>query len=78
MHTKIVERIHEKPFEGVSGMIKFDGDSGEPIDKQISLLHVEKIPAVQAQPVVVFHCGRAYPNDDPTCRQPNPTDRPPG
>ncbi len=69
VHTKIVEQIRESPFEGVSGMIKFDGDSGEPTDKRISLLHVDKIP--EARPVEVFHCGRAYPDDDPTCRQPD-------
>jgi hypothetical protein len=70
VHAKMVEQIHERPFEGVSGMIKFDGDSGEPTDKTISLLHVAKIPAVQVPPVEVFHCGRAHPNDDPTCRAP--------
>ncbi|MGH3751995.1 MAG: hypothetical protein ACRDRP_04735 [Pseudonocardiaceae bacterium] len=75
VHTKIVERIRESPFEGVSGMIKFDGDSGEPTDKRISLLHVEKIP--DARPVEVFHCGRAHPHDDPTCRQPTTADRNP-
>jgi hypothetical protein len=52
-------------------MIKFDGDSGEPTDKLISLLYVATIPAPQARPegrpVEVFHCGRAHPNDDPTC-----------
>jgi hypothetical protein len=51
-------------------MIKFDGDSGEPTDKSISLLQVAEIPAVQVPPVEVFHCGRAHPNDDSTCRPP--------
>jgi hypothetical protein len=75
VHAKIVEQIRASPFEGVSGMIKFDEDSGEPIDKRISLLYVEKIP--EARPVEVFHCGRAHPNDDPTCRQPDTADRRP-
>ena len=69
VHAKIVEQVHESPFEGVSGMIEFDGDSGEPTDKLMSLLYVAKIPDVQARPVEVFHCGRAHPNDDPACRQ---------
>ena len=70
VHAKIVEQVHESPFEGASGMIEFNGDSGEPTDKLISLLYVAKIPDVQARPVEVFHCGRAHPNDDPACRQP--------
>ena len=70
VHAKIVQQIQDSPFEGVSGIIKFDGDSGEPTDKPISLLKVEKIPDVQVRPVEVFHCGRAYPSDDPKCRQP--------
>ena len=71
VHAKMIAQIRESPFEGVSGMIKFDGDSGEPIDRRISLLKVEKISDVQAQPVEVFHCGRAHPDEDPTCRQPD-------
>jgi hypothetical protein len=70
VHAKIVHQIHESPFEGVSGLINFVGDSGEPTDKRISLLRVEKIPDAQVRRVEVFHCGRAYPSDDPRCRQP--------
>jgi hypothetical protein len=55
----------------VSGVIKFDDDSGEPTNKRNSLLYVEQIPDAQARPVEVFHCGRAHPNDDPTCRPPS-------
>jgi ABC-type branched-subunit amino acid transport system substrate-binding protein len=69
VHAKIVQQIHDSPFGGVSGIIKFDGDSGEPTDKRISLLKVEKLPDVQVRPVEVFHCGRVYPGDDPKCRQ---------
>ena len=71
VHTKIVEQNHRSPFEGVSGVIKFDDDSGEPTNKRNSLLYVEQIPDAQARPVEVFHCGHAHPNDDPTCRPPS-------
>jgi hypothetical protein len=71
VHAKIVHQIHESPFEGVSGLINFVGDSGEPTDKRISLLKVEKIPDMQVPRVEVFHCGRAYPSDDPRCLQPS-------
>lgn len=80
VHTKITEQVRERPFEGVSGIIKFDGDSGEPTEKRISLLRVEKIPDVQARPTEVFHCGRARLGDDPACGTPVPastTDRRP-
>jgi hypothetical protein len=61
-------------------VIRFDGDSGEPTGKRISLLRVEKILAAQARPTEVFHCGRANPDDEPACGiplAPNTTDRRP-
>lgn len=56
-----------KPFEGVSGSIRFD-PSGVPVQKRISLLRVRNIP--KDPPVEVFHCGIAQPDDDAACRKP--------
>lgn len=74
VHAKILEENHRNPFEGVSGRIEFDdsNDWGEPKNKRISLLRVEEIPDVREAPVELFHCGLAYPDYDPTCRQPSP------
>jgi hypothetical protein len=56
-----------KPFEGVSGSIRF-GLSGVPVQKRISLLRVNNIP--KDLPVEIFHCGIAQPDDDAICRKP--------
>jgi hypothetical protein len=72
VHVKIRELVHERPFDGVAGVVQFVSGSGEPVRKRISLLHVTDVSNTKAQPVEVFHCGRAQPNDDPACRQPFP------
>ena len=68
VYTKIIRQNPQKPFEGVSGVIEFNEDSGEPIDKRTSILHVEQIPDPTTPPREVFHCSRVHPNDGPTCR----------
>jgi hypothetical protein len=70
VHAEILGSNQRSPFPGVTGSIRFHGDTGEPIDKRISMLRVERIPDVNAPLVEVFHCGVARVDDDPACRRP--------
>ena len=70
VHVKILEQVHQRPFNGVSGTIEFEEGSGEPVGRRISLLQVKDVSDINSQPVEVFHCGRARPDDNPACRQP--------
>jgi hypothetical protein len=70
VHAEILGRNQLGAFPGVTGSIRFDSDSGEPVDKRISLLQVRSIPDLRAPQVEVFHCGVARPADDPACRRP--------
>jgi hypothetical protein len=60
VYLKILQQNHKTPFDGVTGTIKFsdDGDDpGQPINKRLSLLRIDNITDINAQPLEVFHCG---------------------
>lgn len=68
VYVKIFDRVHQRPYDGVSGTIDFENNSGEPVERRISLLRVEDISEINFRPKEVFHCGRARPGDDPACQ----------
>lgn len=68
VYVKIFEQVHQRPYSGVSGIIDFENNSGEPVERRISLLRVEDISGINFRPKEVFHCGRARPGDDPACQ----------
>ncbi|MEK8110000.1 hypothetical protein NKG94_47915 [Micromonospora sp. M12] len=41
------------------GLIRFTAESGEPVDKRLALMRVERVPDVATVPVEVFRCGLA-------------------
>ncbi|MCM0678986.1 hypothetical protein NCC78_30595 [Micromonospora phytophila] len=51
----------------MAGLIRFTPDSGEPVDKRLALLRVERVPDVTAAPVEVYHCGAADRPAPATC-----------
>lgn len=57
VHAEVLRQNAEHGFAGVSGLIRFGADSGEPVAKRISLMRVTRITDVNREPVEVFHCG---------------------
>lgn len=70
VHAEMLRQNALKPFTGVSGSIMFEPNSGEPIEKRISLLRVNSIPDLTVQPVEVYHCGIVQAGDSAGCRRP--------
>ena len=66
VHAEVLRQNAERGFPGVSGVIRYGPDSGEPIGKRISLMRVTRITDVDSPPVEVLHCG------DPTPHCPAP------
>jgi ABC-type branched-subunit amino acid transport system substrate-binding protein len=70
VHAEILGHNRSSAFHGVTGSIRFRPETGEPVDKRISILEAASIPDVDAPFVEVFHCGVDRPNDVPSCRKP--------
>ncbi|MGI5147342.1 hypothetical protein ACQEVC_13345 [Plantactinospora sp. CA-294935] len=62
VHTEVLRQNAENGYPGVSGLIRFAADSGEPVAKRLSLVRVDRVNDINTEPVEVFHCGSA---DDP-------------
>jgi hypothetical protein len=78
VYLKILQTTHRTPFfDGVTGTISFndvgDDDSGEPIEKRISLLKVNDVSAdINVLPKEVFHCGRTRAANEAPPSKPGP------
>ncbi len=59
VHAEVLRQNTGVGQRGVSGLIRYQPDSGEPLDKRISLMRVERVPDLAAEAVEVFHCGNA-------------------
>ena len=59
VHTEVLRQNAGQGYPGVAGLIRYPPDSGEPVDKRLALLRVERVPDVAGEPVEVFHCGIA-------------------
>ncbi|HEY0639750.1 MAG TPA: hypothetical protein VGD67_19050 [Pseudonocardiaceae bacterium] len=59
VHAEILRRNEVQPFEGVTGVLALDQETGVPRDKRQSLLRVDNITDVLTPAYEVFHCGRA-------------------
>ncbi|WP_422773066.1 hypothetical protein ACN28C_08985 [Plantactinospora sp. WMMC1484] len=70
VHTEVLRQNAEGGYPGVSGLITFAPDSGEPVAKRLSLLRVDRVTDVDTEAVEVFHCGSADGPADRGCRQP--------
>lgn len=68
VHTEVLRQNAENGYPGVSGLIRFAADSGEPVAKRISLVTVTRVTDVDTEPVEVFHCGTADAPADERCR----------
>ncbi|WFF06224.1 hypothetical protein O7622_24695 [Micromonospora sp. WMMD1076] len=68
VHAEVLRQNAAGGYPGVSGLIRYAPDSGEPVAKRLALLTVAKVPDVDAAPVEVFHCGVADAAPDPGCR----------
>ncbi|WP_431943710.1 hypothetical protein [Micromonospora marina] len=68
VHAEVLRQNAAGGYPGVSGLIRYAPDSGEPVAKRLALLTVAKVPDVDAAPVEVFHCGVADTGPDPGCR----------
>ncbi|MBF9134355.1 hypothetical protein I0C86_36310 [Plantactinospora sp. S1510] len=68
VHTEVLRQNAEKGYPGVSGLIRFAPDSGEPVAKRISLVRVAQVTDVGTEPVEVFGCGTAADGADRRCR----------
>ncbi|MFJ6955377.1 type 1 periplasmic-binding domain-containing protein, partial [Micromonospora aurantiaca (nom. illeg.)] len=68
VHAEVLRQNAAGGYPGVSGLIRYAPDSGEPVAKRLALLTVAKVPEVDAAPVEVFHCGVADTGPDPGCR----------
>ncbi|MGN9775701.1 hypothetical protein ACTMS0_07970 [Micromonospora sp. H33] len=63
VHAEVLRQNTGTGYPGVSGLIRYPPDSGEPVDKRLALLRVERVPDVTVEAVEVWHCGAA---DRPT------------
>ncbi|MBQ1020498.1 hypothetical protein KBX71_21850 [Micromonospora sp. D93] len=59
VHAEVLRQNAGQGYPGVSGLIRFTPDSGEPVDKRLALMRVEQVPDVARAPVEVFRCGVA-------------------
>ncbi|WP_233512511.1 hypothetical protein [Micromonospora deserti] len=67
VHAEVLRQNAGQGYPGVAGLIRYTPDSGEPVDKRISLMRVERVPEVATGPVEVFHCGAADRPAPPIC-----------
>lgn len=68
VHTEVLRQNAENGYPGVSGLIRFAADSGEPVAKRISLVQVARVTDIDTEPVEVFHCGTSDNTPDQQCR----------
>ncbi|MCC3654957.1 MULTISPECIES: hypothetical protein [Streptomyces] len=68
VHAEVLHQNYVNPYYGATGSTVYGTTGrGEPTDKRISLLRVEKISDRTTPPVEVFHCGAVRKGDDPAC-----------
>ncbi len=70
VYTEVLRQNAVAVFDGVTGPIRLSADTGEPIDKRISLVRVDNIPDVDAEPREVYACGEVHPTDPAGCGRP--------
>jgi ABC-type branched-subunit amino acid transport system substrate-binding protein/heat shock protein HspQ len=68
--TEVLRQNATAPYAGVTGPTTFSVDTGEPVQKRLSLMYVASVPDVSVQPREIYFCGRARPDDPPGCRRP--------
>ncbi|MFY1631693.1 hypothetical protein ACN27F_00190 [Solwaraspora sp. WMMB335] len=76
--TEVLRQNAGAPYPGVTGPTRFSVDTGEPVDKRLSLMYVASVPQVDEEPREVFYCGRARPQDPAGCRADPATPPPAG
>ncbi|MFI7573184.1 hypothetical protein [Micromonospora sp. NPDC049497] len=59
VHAEVLRQNAGPGYPGVAGLIRYPPDSGEPVDKRLALLRVERVPDVATEAVEVYHCGTA-------------------
>ncbi|MDG4765954.1 hypothetical protein O7632_17875 [Solwaraspora sp. WMMD406] len=67
--TEVLRQNAGAPYPGVTGPVRFSADTGEPVEKRLSLMYVPSVPEVDQEPQEIFFCGRARPDDPPGCHQ---------
>ncbi|SCL15857.1 ABC-type branched-chain amino acid transport system, substrate-binding protein [Micromonospora nigra] len=67
VHAEVLRQTTGRGHPGVAGPIRYTPDSGEPLDKPISLMRVERVPEVTVEPVEVFRCGDGDPSTAAAC-----------
>ncbi|MFY1650375.1 hypothetical protein ACN27J_05705 [Solwaraspora sp. WMMB762] len=65
--TEVLRQNAAAAYPGVTGPTRFSADTGEPVEKRLSLMYVASVPQVDQEPQEVFYCGRAQPEDPPGC-----------
>jgi hypothetical protein len=68
--TEVLRQNATAPYAGVTGPTTFSVDTGEPVQKRLSLMYVGSVPDVSGQPREIYFCGSARPDDPPGCRRP--------
>jgi len=70
VYTEVLRQNSGAPYPGVTGPTRFSADTGEPVQKRISLMYVRSVPDVTDEPPEIYFCGLARVDGKPGCRQP--------
>lgn len=70
LYTEVLRQNAMAPYPGVTGPVRFNPDTGEPMEKRISLMSVRSIPEATEEPQEIYFCGIARVGDPTGCHRP--------